>query len=41
LIAALEEQQECNSVMLEKQLGETRMAGADPLDRPAWKWPSR
>jgi predicted ATPase len=41
LIAALEEQRDCNSIVLEKQLGETRVAGAEPLDRPAWKWPSR
>lgn len=41
LIAALEEQRDCNSIVLEKKLGETRIAGADPLDRPAWKWPSR
>ena len=41
LIAALEEQRGCNSVVLDKKLGETRIAGADPLDRPAWKWASR
>jgi len=41
LIAALEEMRDCNSIVLEKQLGETRIAGAEPLDRPTWKWPSR
>jgi predicted ATPase len=41
LIAALEEMRDCNSIVLEKHLGETRVAGAAPLDRPAWKWPSR
>jgi predicted ATPase len=41
LIAALEEQRGCHSVTLEKGLGETRIAGADRLDRPRWQWPSR
>lgn len=41
LIAALEERPDCNSVMLEKDLGETGIAGADRLDRPRWQWPSR
>lgn len=41
LIASLEEQRGCHSVTLEKQLGETRVAGADRLDRPRWQWPSR
>jgi predicted ATPase len=41
LIAALEELAGCNSVTLEKNLGETGIAGADRLDRPRWQWPSR
>ncbi|HXJ52278.1 MAG TPA: AAA family ATPase [Burkholderiales bacterium] len=41
LIAALEELPGCNSVTLEKNLGETGIAGADRLDRPRWQWPSR
>ena len=41
LIAALEENPSCNSVMLEKSMGETGIAGADRLDRPRWQWPSR
>jgi predicted ATPase len=41
LIAALEEQRGCHSVALEKVLGETRIAGADRLDRPSWHWPAR
>ena len=41
LIAALEEQRGCNAIALEKQTGETRVAGADRLDRPAWHWPVR
>ena len=41
LIASLEEHRACHSVTLEKELGETRVAGADRLDRPRWQWPSR
>jgi predicted ATPase len=41
LIAALEERRDCNSMMLEKNMGETGIAGADRLDRPRWQWPSR
>lgn len=41
LIAALEEQPGCNAIVLEKELGETRIAGTEPLDRPAWKWMQR
>jgi predicted ATPase len=41
LIAALEESRDCNSITLEKDLGETRVAGVDRLDRPRWQWPSR
>ena len=41
LIAALEEQRGCNSIALEKVRGETRIAGADRLDRPGWHWPAR
>jgi len=41
LIAALEELPGCNSVTLEKNLGETGIAGADRLDRSRWQWPSR
>ncbi len=41
LIAALEERRDCNSMMLEKDMGETGIAGADRLDRPRWQWPSR
>jgi predicted ATPase len=29
------------AIALEKQLGETRRAGYDSLDRPAWHWPPR
>jgi predicted ATPase len=40
LIAALVEQS-CNSIRLEKSFGETRIAGLDDRDVPAWHWPSR
>lgn len=41
LIAALEEQPECNSVRLEKEFGETRIVGANELDMPGWRWAPR
>ena len=41
LIATLEEQRGCQSIMLEKSLSETGIAGADRLDRPRWQWPAR
>ena len=41
LIATLEQQEECNSLMLEKELGETQVVGADQLDMPVWHWAPR
>lgn len=41
LIAALEEDPDCQSITLEKDLGETRIAGQGLLDRPPWEWPER
>jgi len=41
LIASLEEQRDCNSIMLEKEFGETKIVGADQLDTPLWRWASR
>lgn len=41
LIAALEEAPECNSVPLDKRLGETVVAGRHDLDEPRWEWPAR
>lgn len=41
LIAALEGEAECRSVVLHKTLGETQVAGADEYDTPAWQWPAR
>jgi predicted ATPase len=41
LNAALEEQRGCHPIPLEKVRGETRIAGAERLDRPGWHWPAR
>jgi predicted ATPase len=41
LIAALEEDPDCHSILLEKELGETRVVGQGILDQPAWQWPER
>jgi len=41
LIAALEEQKDCNSVKLEKEFGETKVVGADKLNLPVWHWAAR
>ncbi|SDG46547.1 AAA family ATPase [Paraburkholderia phenazinium] len=41
LIAALEREDGSHSIVLEKELGATRIAGADQLDLPPWKWPGR
>lgn len=39
LIAALKKAKNCNSIQLEKELGETRISGQGLLDQPAWHWP--
>ncbi|EAQ64143.1 hypothetical protein MED121_00885 [Marinomonas sp. MED121] len=39
LISALERHDECNSVCLEKRLGETCVLGQGMLDEPHWIWP--
>ncbi len=39
LIAALQQDEGCNSIVLEKVLGETRIVGQRILDAPAWHWP--
>ncbi|AQT97370.1 AAA family ATPase [Pseudomonas azotoformans] len=39
LIAALQQDEGCNSIVLEKMLGETRIVGQGILDAPAWHWP--
>lgn len=41
LIAALERSADSHSIMLEKSLGETTIAGLHLLDKPAWRWPAR
>jgi len=41
LIAALNEQPGCHSIVLEKSFGETQIAGATELGVPAWQWPKR
>jgi len=41
LAAALAEAQTCQSIVLEKELGETRIAGQQLLDQPVWHWPAR
>jgi predicted ATPase len=40
LIAGLTAQG-CQSLVLEKELGETRVQGLATLDRPAWRWLER
>lgn len=39
LVAVLEEDEACHSIRLEKDLGQTLMAGQGMLDEPAWNWP--
>ena len=39
LIAALENADECNSLQLEKSLGQTQIVGQGMLDEPLWQWP--
>ncbi len=39
LINALQQAEHCNTVALEKQLGQTEVAGQEILDRPGWSWP--
>ncbi|WP_025111012.1 AAA family ATPase [Pseudomonas sp. H1h] len=39
LISALQEDPECNCIVLEKTLGQTGIVGQRVLDEPAWNWP--
>jgi len=32
---------ECNSIVLQKDFGETQVAGIDRFGKPAWSWPKR
>jgi len=39
LISALQQDPECNCIVLEKTLGQTGIVGQRVLDEPAWNWP--
>lgn len=39
LIHALNEDAGCERIVLEKELGETRISGQGPLEGPPWHWP--
>lgn len=41
LIAALESSEECNSLGLEKNFGQTQVVGQGMLDEPLWHWPDK
>jgi predicted ATPase len=41
LIAALQHSPDCNSIELDKQLGQTVMKGQGMLDEPPWNWPDK
>ena len=41
LIRALAEITDVGTVELEKEYGETKVAGQGRLDRPPWHWPAR
>ena len=41
LVDALRQHPGCQSIVLEKTLGETKIAGTDDLARPPWQWPAR
>ncbi len=41
LIAALEQQPDCHTIRLEKELSQTVVHGQGMLDKPAWYWPER
>jgi predicted ATPase len=41
LIAALEESEHCNSLRLEKSLGQTQIVDQGILDAPPWNWPDQ
>ncbi|MEE9322707.1 MAG: hypothetical protein V3U76_19855 [Granulosicoccus sp.] len=38
LVNALDNTDECTSLMLEKSLGQTGIAGLRELDKPLWRW---
>jgi predicted ATPase len=41
LIAALEKSDICNSISLDKELGQTKIVGQGMLDEPMWVWPDK
>jgi predicted ATPase len=41
LIEALQREQECHSIVLDKTFGETCVVGADEFGGAAWHWPAR
>jgi predicted ATPase len=41
LVAALAADDACRTVALQKELGETHIVDAGPLDAPLWRWPAR
>jgi predicted ATPase len=41
LIAALEQAEDCNSIALEKSLGQTQIIGQGLLNAPSWHWPDK
>jgi predicted ATPase len=41
LIAALGEHRDCHAIVLEKDLGRTRVVGQGMPDEPAWRWPDQ
>ena len=41
LIASLQDERNCLTIQLEKELGETRIIGQQRLDVPGWRWLAR
>jgi predicted ATPase len=41
LITALESSEGCNSVRLQKELGQTLITGQDAFEEPLWHWPDK
>lgn len=41
LLASLQEGEQCNSIRLAKNLGETQILGQSALEAPSWQWPAR
>jgi predicted ATPase len=41
LIAALEDSNDCNSIGLDKYLGQTQVVDQGLLDVPSWHWPDQ